>query len=77
MSPNIARPLTLRTSPSDYATFNQIKKFLIFNIRLLQAKDFYFMFSRLGRGRFWQNLPHDVKNFLTLILTAPGFNFLL
>ena len=24
MSPNIARPLTLRTSPSDYATFNQM-----------------------------------------------------
>ena len=35
MSPNIARPLTLRTSPSDFATFNQIKSFLIFNIRLL------------------------------------------
>ena len=73
MSPNIARPLTLRTSPSDYATFNQIKSFLIFNIRLLQAKAFYFMFSRLGRGRFRQNLPNDVKNFLTLISTAPGF----
>ena len=27
MSPNIARPLTLRTSPSDYVTFNQIKPF--------------------------------------------------
>ena len=27
MSPNIARPLTLRTSPRDYATFNQIKSF--------------------------------------------------
>ena len=28
MSPNIARPLTLRTSPSDYATFNPITSFL-------------------------------------------------
>ena len=28
MSPNIARPLTLRTSPRDYATLNQIKSFL-------------------------------------------------
>ena len=73
MSPNIARPLTLRTIPSDYATFNQIRSFLIFNIRLLQAKYFYVMFSRLGRGRFRQNLPNDVKNFLTLISTAPGF----
>ena len=35
MSPYIARPLTLRTSRSDYATFKQIKSFLIFNIRLL------------------------------------------
>ena len=34
ISPNIARPLTLRTSQSDYATFNQMKSFLIFNIRL-------------------------------------------
>ena len=33
-SPNIARPLTLRTSPSDYATFNKIKTFLLFNIGL-------------------------------------------
>ena len=39
MSPNIARHLTLRTSPSDYATFNQIKSFLIFNIRLLWERE--------------------------------------
>ena len=39
MSPNIARPLTLRTSPSDYATFNKIKSFLIFNIRLLLERE--------------------------------------
>ena len=39
MSPNIARPLTLRTSPSDYATFNQIKSFFIFSIRLLLERE--------------------------------------
>ena len=39
MSPNIARPLTLRTSPSDYATFNQIKSFFIFSIRVLLERE--------------------------------------
>ena len=39
MSPNIARPLTLSTSPNDYATFNQIKSFLIFSTRLLLEKE--------------------------------------
>ena len=39
MSPNIARPLTLRTSPSDNATFNQINIFFIFNIRLLLERE--------------------------------------
>ena len=29
-SPNIVRPLTLRTSPSDYATFHQVKSLLLF-----------------------------------------------
>ena len=38
-SPKIARPLTLRTSPSDYATFNQIKSFLLFNIGLLLERE--------------------------------------
>ena len=38
-SPNIARPLTLRTSPSDYATLNQIKPFLISSIRLLMERE--------------------------------------
>ena len=38
MSPNIALPLTLRTSPSDYASFNQKKKF----------------FSYLVLGCFWK-----------------------
>ena len=35
MSPNIARPLLLRTSPSNNVTFNQIK----FNIRLLLERE--------------------------------------
>ena len=57
MSPYIARPLTLRTSPNDYATFNQIKSFLIFSIRLLlerekTAKGFHFNLSLLSRGGF-------------------------
>ena len=77
MSPNIARPLTLRTSPSDYATFNQIKSFLIFNISLLlereHSKRFSLMFSRLSRGGFQQKLANIVKNCLTLISNAPGF----
>ena len=38
-SPNIARPLTLRTSPSDYATFNQIRSILFFNIGLLLERE--------------------------------------
>ena len=29
MSPNSARPITLRTSPSDYSTFNQIQSFKV------------------------------------------------
>ena len=39
MSHNIARPLTLRTSQSDYAIFYQIKSVLIFNIRLLLERE--------------------------------------
>ena len=39
MSPNIAHPLTLRTSPKDHVTFNQIKSILIFNIRLLLERE--------------------------------------
>ena len=79
MSPNIARPLTLRTCPSDSATFNQIKYFLIFNIRLLlegekQQKVFtLLLLSLLSRGGFQQKLANVVKNFLTLISNAPGF----
>ena len=72
MSPNIERPLTLHTSPRDYATFNQIKSFLIFNIRLLleRAKDFHFVFSRLSKDGFQQKLANVVKNFWTLISNA-------
>ena len=62
-SPNITRPLTLCTSPSDYATFNQIKSFLLFNIWLLserEAKCFHFMLSLLSRSGFWQKLENVV-----------------
>ena len=38
-SPNIARPLTLHTSPSGYGTLNQIKFSLIFNIELLLERE--------------------------------------
>ena len=39
MSPKIAQPLTLRPNPSDYATFNQIKSFLIFITSLLIERE--------------------------------------
>ena len=68
MSPNIVRHLTLRISPSDYVTFNQIKSFLIFNIRLLwerekQQKGFHFKLSLLSRGGFRQKIAKVVKKF--------------
>ena len=77
MSPNIAGPLTLRTSPSDFATFNQIKSFLLFNIGLLlekekKEKSFHFMLSLLSRSGFWQKLDMLLK-FLTVISNGPGF----
>ena len=76
MSPNIARPLTLRTSQSDYATFNQIKSFFIFNIRLLLEREKHKRFSlyifTAEQGWIWQKLANVVKNFLTLISNAPG-----
>ena len=70
MSPNIVWPLTLRTSPTDYATFNQIKSFLIFSIRLLlerekTAKCFHIKLSLLNRGGFRQKFAKVVKNFQT------------
>ena len=39
MFPTFAQPQTLRTRPSDYATFNQITYFVVFNIRLLLERD--------------------------------------
>ena len=70
LSPNIAPPLTLCTSPSDYATFNQIKTFLIFSIRQLlerekTAKGFHFKLSLLRRGRFRQKFAKVVKKIET------------
>ena len=55
MSPNIARPLTLRTSPSDYATFNQKKIFFYIKYQAAfgkrkTAKGFHFKLSLLSRG---------------------------
>ena len=77
MSPNIARPLTLHTSPSDYATYNQIKYFLIFNIRLIlerekQQKVFTLCFHGLAGVDFGKNWHFFFKNFLTLISNDPG-----
>ena len=61
-SPNIARPLTLRTCPSDYATFNQIKSSLLFNIGLLLEKEKQPK-NHFVRGGFPQKLVNDVKFF--------------
>ena len=77
-SPNIARPLTLRTSPSDYVTFNQIKSFLIFNIMLLLEREkqqniFTLCFHGwvgVDFGKNWQIL---LKNFQTWISNDPVF----
>ena len=68
MSPNIARPLTLRTSPSDYATFNQIKSILVFSIRLLLEREKQEMVSLLSfhcwTGEdFVKNLQKLIKKF--------------
>ena len=81
MSPNIARPLTLRTSPSEYATFNQIKYILIFNIKLLwerekTAKGFHFKLSLLSRGGFRQKIAKVVKNFRTKFQMTQTSNYL-
>ena len=68
MSPNIARPLTLCTSPSDYAIFNQIKSFLIFSIRLLLEREkqqnvFTLSFHWWAGVDFGKNLQKLLKNF--------------
>ena len=67
MSPNIARPLILRTSTNDYATFSQIKSFSLFNSGLLverekQQKVFHSMLSLQSMGGFWQNLENVVSD---------------
>ena len=71
MSPNIAWPLTLRTSPSD-KTFFDILYQVAFGKRKT-AKYFHSMFSWRSRGGIWQKIANVVKNFLTLISNAPGF----
>ena len=56
-SPNIARPLTLRTSPSsDYATFNKIQSFLLFHIGLLLEREKQEKVFILCRGGFRQKI---------------------
>ena len=69
-------------SPSDYATFNQIKSFLLINIGLLlerekKAKSFHFMLSLLSGSGFWQKLENVVENFLTVISNGTASNYLL
>ena len=78
-SPNIARPLALHTSPSDYATFNQIKYFLYIQYQVAfgkrkTAKCFHFMLSLLSRVGFRQKLQNFVKKFLTINSNDLGFN---
>ena len=75
---NIARPLTLHTSPSDYATFNQIKSFLLFNVGLLmerekQQKVFTLGFHCWTGVDFGKNWKRLLKNFLTIISNDPNF----
>ena len=61
-SPNIAWPLTLRTSQSDYA---------------VTAKVVHFIILLLSRGGFPQKLANVVKIFLTLIQMTQSSNYLL
>ena len=71
-------PLTLRTSPSDYATFNQLTYFFIFNIRLPFGKgktakkiSLYALIAELE----WISAKYEnvVKNSLTVISNDQGF----
>ena len=73
-SPKIARPLTLRTKPSDYATFNQINYFLLFNIGLLLERErnskkfsLYAFIAEQG----W--IPAKIGNVLTVNSNDIGF----
>ena len=76
-SSNIAPPLTLRTSPSDYGTFYQIHSFKLSNIGLILAREnnqkIHFMLSLLSMGGCRQKLENVVKNFLTVISNGTGF----
>ena len=77
-SPNIARPLTLLTSPSDYTTFNhQIKSFLIFNIMMPLERENSKKVSLYAftAEQEWilANYENVVKNFLTVISNDQGF----
>ena len=66
--PNTAWSLILPTNPSDHATFNQIKSFLIFNNGLLLESE-----KQQKVGWISQKLENVVKNFLTTISNATGF----
>ena len=52
-SPNIAWPLTLRTSPSDYATFKQIKYFVIYGCIWKEKKSKYFSLYAFAAEQEW------------------------
>ena len=63
MSPNTAQPLTLRTTPSDYATFNQIKSFLRYIIRLLLGREKQQKVFTAEQGWISAKIGNVVKNF--------------
>ena len=68
-------PLTLCTSPSDYAAFSQINYFwYLISGWFWKEKignGFHFMFSLLSRGGFPQKRANVVEKFLTLISNDP------
>ena len=70
MFPNSAWPLILHTSPNYYDTFNEIKSYLIFNIRLLLEREnqqkVCFLLSMMSRGGFLQISAYAVKYSLVL-----------
>ena len=65
MSPNIARLLTLRTCPSDYATFNQKKIFFWYLLleREKQQKVFILSLHCWAGEDFGKNLQKLMKKF--------------
>ena len=81
MSPNITRPLTLRTSLIDYAKFNQIKFILIFSIRLLleqetQQKVFTSSFHCWAGEDLGKNLQKLLKIFILKVQMTQTSNYL-